>query len=248
MMGPAHSASGLAVGALTLPQATVLGVHTLPGQLAWVIACGGFAYLPDLDQEGSTAGKMWGPPTQYLSAVIEHLAVRHRGGTHDIVVGTAAFTGVAVLAARWHWSALVLLALTIGLALHALAQVIPGAAEKTPLGNAAVSFAGAWWLTSSGHATVTWLPAAVALGVVTHIAGDWLTTDGVPVPFTTWLSRKPVTVGLRAFDAGRGPEPLLRALVFPLAALAGLYLHTSLGPLTRPLVHPVLAVLAQAAT
>jgi membrane-bound metal-dependent hydrolase YbcI (DUF457 family) len=235
MMGPAHAASGLAAGALTLGVATRFGVEAPLEQLAWVVAWGGFAYLPDLDQRGSTAGSMWGLPTQLLSRAIGFLARRHRGGTHDVVVAPLAFGAVAAVAANWPWSALVVLALGVGLALHAVAQLVPGGTEKTALGNLALSFLGAWWLTRQGI-VLPWLPVAVAGGVITHIAGDALTTEGVPVPFTTWLRRKPWTVGLRLFRAGRGPEPLLQFLVFPALTLLGLVRHV--GPV-RELLAPL---------
>ncbi len=237
MMGPAHAASGLAAGALTLGvAATHLGIDRPLEQLAWVVACGGFAYLPDLDQKGSTAGSMWGPPTRWLSRVIGVLARRHRGGTHDVVVAPLAFGALAALAATHPWSALVVLALAIGLALHSVAQFIPGDTEKTALGNLVVSFAAAWWLTGQGVA-LPWLPVAVAGGVVVHVLGDSLTTDGVPVPFTTWLRKKPLTVGLRLFRAGRGPEPLLQYFVFPTLTVLGLVRHVEpVRELLTPLV------------
>lgn len=235
MMGPAHAASGLAAGALTLGVATRFGVEAPLEQLAWVVAWGGFAYLPDLDQRGSTAGSVWGPPTRLLSRAVGFLARRHRGGTHDVVVAPVVFGALAAVAADQPWSAFAVLALGIGLALHAIAQLIPGGAEKTALGNLALSLLGAWWLTRHGI-SLPWLPVAVAGGVLTHIAGDALTTDGVPVPFTTWLRRKPLTVGLRLFRAGRGPEPLLQFLVFPALTLLGLVRHV--GPV-RDLLAPL---------
>ncbi|MEW1960188.1 metal-dependent hydrolase [Kineococcus sp. NPDC059986] len=235
-MGPAHAASGLAVGALTLGvAATHLGIDRPLEQLAWVVAWGGFAYLPDLDQKGSTAGSMWGPPTRWLSRLIGVLARRHRGGTHDALVAPVVFGGLAALAARNHWTALAVLALGIGLALHAVAQLVPGDAEKTAVGNLALSAAGAWWLTDHG-VHLPWLPWAVAGGVLVHVAGDALTTDGIPVPLTSWARRRPRTVGLRLFDAGRGPEPLLQYLVFPALTVLGLVRHV--GPV-RDLLAPL---------
>jgi membrane-bound metal-dependent hydrolase YbcI (DUF457 family) len=224
VMGPAHAASGLAVGALTLGVATRFGIDVPLEQLAWVVAWGGFAYLPDLDQRGSTAGSMWGPPTRLLSRAIGALAVRHRGGTHDAVVAPVVFGVVAAVAAQHRWSALVVLALAIGLALHAVAQLIPGDTEKTALGNLVISAVAAWWLTAQG-VVLPWLPVAVAGGVLVHVAGDALTTEGVPVPFTTWRRGRPWTVGLRLFDAGRGPEPLLQYALFPALTLLGIVRH-----------------------
>lgn len=236
MMGPAHAASGLAAGALTLGvAATHLGIDRPLEQLAWVVAWGGFAYLPDLDQKGSTAGSMWGPPTRWLSRVIGALARGHRGGTHDVVVAPLVFGVLAALAATNRWSALAVLALAIGLALHSVAQLIPGGTEKTAVGNLALSLSAAWWLTAQG-VVLPWLPVAVAGGVVVHVLGDALTTDGVPVPFTTWLRKRPATVGLRLFRAGRGPEPLLQYFVFPTLTVLGLVRYV--GPV-RDLLTPL---------
>src|SRR3712207_1025618 len=80
------------------------------------------------------------------------------------------------------------MALAIGLALRALHVVIPGRAENTVVGNLVLSFGGAWLLLAHSPAPA-WLPWAVAVGVLTHIAGDWLTREGVPVP-VFWLVRR----------------------------------------------------------
>jgi membrane-bound metal-dependent hydrolase YbcI (DUF457 family) len=233
-MGPAHTASGLAAGALTLPLAAAHGVDTALWQLAWVAAWGGAAYLPDLDQKGSTAGSLWGPLTQTVAGVIGRAAGGHRKGTHDLLVAPLAFGLLAVAAAQARWSALLLLAVVVGLAFHGLVQRrLPRTAG--PLVNLAVSAAGAFLLASHGHQSVAWLPWAVAGGVLVHIAGDWLTTDGIPVPLTTWVGRRR-SFGLRAFDAGHGPEGLLRVAVFPALTLLGLWWHTGLGTLPRLLL------------
>jgi len=230
-MGPAHTASGLAAGALTLPLAAAHGADTALAQFAWVAAWGGAAYLPDLDQRGSTAGSLWGPLTQAVARVIGLAAGGHRKGTHDVLVAPLAFGLVAAAAAQARWSALVLLAVVVGLAFHGLVQRrLPRTAG--PVVNLAVSVAGALLLAGCGHQSVGWLPYAVGGGVLVHIAGDWLTTDGVPVPLTTWVGR-PRSFGLRAFDAGHGPEGLLRVVVFPALTLLGLVLHTGLGPVAH---------------
>ena len=124
-MGHSHALSGLAVGAATLPWAPVSG--PVP-QVAWVAAVGGFAMLPDLDQAGSTIGRMWGPISDIPAGLVSRVARGHRWGTHDAVLGPAAFGLLAFLAARATWSSLTLLAVAIGLALHALNFVIPGRA------------------------------------------------------------------------------------------------------------------------
>ena len=67
MMGYTHVTSGLVTGIITLP---IAPVHHWSTQVAWVITLGGAALLPDLDAPGSTAARMWGPPTRLLARAI----------------------------------------------------------------------------------------------------------------------------------------------------------------------------------
>ena len=172
MLGHSHALSGLAAGAATLPWAPV---HGTVSQVAWVAAVGGFAMLPDLDHSGSTVSDMWGPITDVPSGAIGRLAQGHRWGTHDAVLGPLAFGALAVAAAGAFWSSLLLMALAIGLALRALNFAIPGRVENTVIGNLVLSWGGAWLLLDHSP-NPGWLPWAVALGCLTHIAGDALTT------------------------------------------------------------------------
>lgn len=235
MLGHSHAMSGLAAGAATLPVAPVAGVVE---QVAWVAAWGGFALLPDLDQggiswrgpaprlSGSTVARMWGPVTTTLAGGVAAVARGHRNGTHDIVLAPLVLGLLASLAGRYPLSSMVLMALAIGLALQACHVVIPGRVERTVVGNLLLSAAGAWWLTSTGDVALTWLPWAVAGGVVTHIVGDWLTVGGVPVPLT-WLDGRPRRVSARLFRTGARVEALL-AGVFAVTALVLLYTGTGL--------------------
>ena len=123
MLGHSHALSGLAAGAATLPWAPV---HGTVAQMSWIAAAGGFAMLPDLDHRGSTVSDMWGPVTDVPSGIVGKLTGGHRWGTHDAVLAPLALGGLAILAADTYWASLLLMALAIGLALHALHFVIPG--------------------------------------------------------------------------------------------------------------------------
>ena len=231
MLGHSHALSGLAVGAATLPWAPV---HGTVAQVAWVSAVGGFAMLPDLDQKGSTISRMWGPITDVPSGVVNAISRGHRWGTHDAVLGSLAF-GLLAYAAAWnHWSSLLLLALAIGLALRALHVVIPGRAENTVIGNLVLSWGGAWLLLAHSPGP-DWLPMAVVVGVLTHIAGDGLTKEGVPVP-VFWLVRRSriAPVHLRT---GAVVERAVLVPLFVLATVAFLVANTG----ARTLVDPILA-------
>ena len=185
MLGHSHALSGLAVGAATLPWAPVDGTVA---QVAWVAAVGGFAMLPDLDAHGSTVSDMWGPITDVPSGAIGRLAQGHRWGTHDAVIGPLAFGALAMAAANAYWSSLLFVALAIGLALRALHFIIPGRAENTVVGNLLLSWAGAWFLLDHMPQPM-WLPWAVGVGCLVHIAGDMITKQGVPVPIVWLLHR-----------------------------------------------------------
>ncbi|GAA4744678.1 metal-dependent hydrolase [Modestobacter marinus] len=230
MLGHSHALSGLAAGAATLPW---VPVHGTVAQVAWVSAVGGFAMLPDLDQRGSTISGMWGPLTDLPSGVVNTIARGHRWGTHDAVLGPLAF-GLLATAATWHrWSSLLLLALAIGLALRALHVVIPGRAENTVIGNLVLSWGGAWLLLAHSPAP-QWLPLAVALGTLTHIAGDWLTKEGVPVP-VFWLARRSrlAPVHLRT---GAVVEKAVLVPLFLVATVVLLYVNTGARDLVDPLL------------
>ena len=235
MLGHSHALSGLAVGAATLPWAPVTGAV---GQVAWVAAIGGFAMLPDLDHSGSTVSDMWGPITDVPSAAIGRLAQGHRWGTHDAVLGPLVFGALAVAAGAF-WSSLLLLALAIGLALRALNFVIPGRAENTVVGNLILSWGGAWLLLSHSP-NPTWLPWAVALGVLTHIAGDALTTAGIPVPLL-WLVRR-CRLKLLTIQTGAVVEKVVLVPLFVVATVGFLYANTIPGRALDPLVQRLLAL------
>ena len=230
MLGHSHALSGLAVGAATLPWAPV---HGTVAQVAWVSAVGGFAMLPDLDQRGSTISRMWGPFTDLPSGVINTVARGHRWGTHDAVLGPVAF-GLLAYAAAWaSWSSLLLLALAIGLALRALHVVVPGRAENTVVGNLLLSWGGAWLLLEHS-AGPDWLPWAVAAGVLTHIAGDFLTKEGVPVPLF-WLLRRSRLAPVH-LHTGALVEKAVLVPLFTLLALVFLYRNTGAQALVDPLL------------
>src|SRR3954464_12418075 len=230
MLGHSHALSGLAAGAATLPWAPV---HGTVSQVAWVAAVGGFALLPDLDHSGSTVSDMWGPITDVPSGAIGRLAQGHRWGTHDAVLAPLAFGALALAAANAFWSSLLLMALAIGLALRALHFVIPGRAENTVVGNLVLSWAGAWLLLQH-MPQPAWLPWAVALGVLTHIAGDAITTQGVPVPLV-WLLHR-CRLALTPLRTGTALERGVLAPGFVLVTLWFLYANTDLRAVVDPLV------------
>ncbi|MGY1821107.1 metal-dependent hydrolase [Geodermatophilus sp. SYSU D00079] len=228
MLGHSHALSGLAAGAATLPWAPVEGPIA---QVAWIAAVGGMSMLPDLDHSGSTVSDMWGPVTDVPSGAVGRLAQGHRWGTHDAVLAPVAFGALALAAANAFWSSLLLMALAIGLALRALHFVIPGRAENTVVGNLVLSWAGAWLLLEHMPAPA-WLPWAVALGVLTHIAGDAITTQGVPVPLV-WLVRR-CRLALTPLRTGTVLEKAVLAPAFVVVTLWFVYANTGVRAAVDP--------------
>jgi membrane-bound metal-dependent hydrolase YbcI (DUF457 family) len=235
VLGHTHALSGLAAGAATLPWAPVQGPVA---QGAWIAAVGGFAMLPDLDHRGSTVSDMWGPATDVPSGAIGAVSGGHRWGTHDAVLAPLAFGALAMLAANAFWSSLLVLALAIGLALHALHFVIPGRTETTILGNLVLSWGGAWLLLTH-MPSPGWLPWAVGAGVLTHILGDAVTTAGVPVP-VLWLLRRS-RLAVLPIRTGATLEKVAFVPAFGIAAFYFAYANTGLHVTVDPIVDQLLS-------
>lgn len=201
-----HALSGIAGGLWS----SLLAPSPDPAaQAVWVATCAGYALAPDFDHPGSSAARMWGPLTRWPARAV-NAAFGHRGRTHRLVGATAATAGL-VWAASWHPAAHALVvAVTVGLALTAFAPWLPRWASDPP------TCFGLSWSTAglAQHAgwPVWWLPIPAALGVLTHIVGDSLTTTGAPTRNGRW--------GLRLFRTG---GPAEAAVCVILAALIAAY-------------------------
>lgn len=203
MMGRTHAASGLVAGAVLLPW---VGSASVPESGAWLTACAGFALLPDLDQRGTTAARMWGPLSQAVATVVGFVSRGHRAGTHDAFLGPVILGGLAWWASHYDTAGMVLVAVAIGLAIRATAWASKAAKMPWVL-NLVVSAGAAWWLAGQ-NIGVDWLPAAVVVGVLAHIAGDALTTEKVPVPLL-WMVNRKARIGIPLCDTNSWLEPVV---------------------------------------
>jgi membrane-bound metal-dependent hydrolase YbcI (DUF457 family) len=97
---------------------------------------------------------------------------------------------------------------------------------------------GSAWLLLEHSPSPAWLPWAVALGVLTHIAGDALTTQGVPVP-VLWLLRRS-RLKLTPLRTGASLEKVVLVPAFVVVTLYCVYLNTDV----RAAVDPLLATLS----
>lgn len=215
-MGRTHVTSGIVVGLATLP---LVNVDNATVQTAWVLALAGSSLLPDLDSPHATASRMWGPLTGTFSALIAWVSRGHRWGTHDAILGPLAGAALVLLAATNMYTFAFVLALAVGLLVQGL--VSTGFGRVGAALNFVVSVAVGWWLTAQGAAELaSWLAVVVPLGMLVHIAGDLITTEGVPVPVAWLFSRR---CRIKLFPVRTG-GPLENAVITPGLGLVGLWL------------------------
>lgn len=214
-MGFNHAACGLLAGLASLP---FMPLGDPASQLLWVIGASGAALVADLDTTQSSGARMWGPLSGVLAGGIGAIAGGHRQGTHDLCLAPLAFGGLAWLAMLHPITAGMVLMLLLGLSLRALTLL--GFGRIGAVVNLVLSGLGAYWLVTSTTDARPLVPIAIALGVIVHIVGDWLTAEGVPIP-VVWLTgvQRRLSVGL--FQVG---SPLETFVVAPILSLGTLWL------------------------
>lgn len=178
MMARSHSLSGCAIWLGAAPLVGTLTGRALgPGTLALGAGvCAGAALLPDLDHEDGTLAHALGPATRQLTRLVANLSGGHRHATHSLAFAAAAGVGAWVLAG--HASRWATLALVLALLAAALRALDIGATAGWPrcwLAAAALTAVAGWRMPGAWP----FMPWAVALGCLAHLAGDWLTPEGV---------------------------------------------------------------------
>lgn len=199
VMGPTHSMSGAAVGlavAQALP-ASWGGVQSPTEAFIYAGITAGAALLPDLDSPQATVSRSFGPLSLGLSHVVENASQAlvnitrgpkdnycgngHRTATHTIWFGLLmGVVSTAIIGAFGPNGAIGLLFLFLGLAIRGL---VPDWAKKN--GWVAITVISAllawiaWKALPEGHSALV-MGSAVTVGVLTHLAGDFITKDGIP--------------------------------------------------------------------
>lgn len=174
MLGRSHALSGAVVGAgLSLGALHADRPHIA---LAAVVTAGA-AVLPDLDHRDSSIARSFGFVTEAFAWLVGKLSGGHRHLTHSLT-GVAAFTALAWLAAAYQhtWPGRISLGLILTLLLAAALRVLKIGGHAADL----IAVAGAGAMVWYGYG-LTLVPYAVAAGCVTHILGDGLTDEGVPL-------------------------------------------------------------------
>ncbi|GAA1512277.1 metal-dependent hydrolase [Agromyces terreus] len=196
MMGITHATSGAAAWIAVTSTMPVLGTGAYPldpvGVLAVTAVAAGAALLPDADHHSATIARSVPVLGRLVARTVGTLSGGHRQGAHSAVAV------IVVALAAW---ALTLLTVTVDGAGGADRADGPhgisigagiGAATLICFGLKARGFVRNWpaaWVLGAATGTaivvfapeqVAWFPLAVTIGFVAHLAGDFLTTGGVP--------------------------------------------------------------------
>lgn len=160
--------------------------HMIAGEVvAFGAVTAGYGLLPDLDHPQATLARVLGPVTKAIARVVATVSGGHRKGTHAIWAAVLAVLGATwTVSQDWWWAESVLI--FVGLFLVAMILRLgpkprTGPAELSYALVAAAGTAATMHFVPSGSDGLWWLPWCVGIGVIGHILGDILTTEGVPV-------------------------------------------------------------------
>lgn len=189
MMGGHHAATGAAAWvAVTATAPGLVGAHLLPLAPAetalGALLCAGAALLPDADHHSATAAHSAGVVSEAATELVGAVSGGHRHGTHAPLVAAVV---VALAWAAWHlswitterysaswWVCGAVIAVLAALALKVLRLVRSWPASWL-VGTAAAAAVCLSW-----PSFLPLLPAIIVVGIVVHLAGDLLTTGGLP--------------------------------------------------------------------
>lgn len=207
MLGYDHATMGAMAGIATCPTH-----HSWEYQVAWVATWTAASLWPDFDQPGSSAGRSFGVLSNSAARAIGFFAGGHRWGTHDVVLAPLALYFVVLPATlATVWGRMVVVALVVALALHAM---LPRH-TLSRLAEALLAAAAAWWLVRIGFDQTLPLRSILTAGVLVHCLGDLPTSEGLPVP-VVWLASRKARVVLPLFHVGSWVE---KSVVAPALSL-----------------------------
>jgi hypothetical protein len=198
MMGVTHATSGAAAWIAITGAMPILSLGAYPldpvGVLAGAAVCAGAALLPDADHHSATIAQAVPVLGRVTAAAVEAASGGHRHGAHSPVGAAIVVVGA--------WALTLLTLPTEELGTIAIGAGI-GAAALTCFGLKARDYVRTWaaaWMLGAllgafivvfAPEQVAWFPLAVIVGFVAHLAGDFLTTGGLPGLFWPWVPRPP---------------------------------------------------------
>jgi membrane-bound metal-dependent hydrolase YbcI (DUF457 family) len=229
VLGHSHATSGalawsgaaaaLPLSLLTYPAA--ISGHLGTGDLLMgTFLTAGAALLPDADHPDGTIAHVLGPVSHTACKAISTVSGGHRHATHSFLFVAAVAYGTW---AGEHWLSrgftLGLVFFLLALAVRALNLCPPGKGVRSystvVILAAAGTFAMDHWISDKP----TWLPFAVGLGALVHLAGDCLTNHGCPL-----LWPLPLRTSLPIIErTGNKVETWILSPLFVLGTLAVLW-------------------------
>jgi membrane-bound metal-dependent hydrolase YbcI (DUF457 family) len=176
--GRNHAPSGLLAWlAVAPPAAEALGEPLgVPTVAAGALVAAGAAVLPDIDHPGSSVSRTLAPLSQLTALGVSALAGGHRQRTHSLAFVAAMGVVAAGAGAAAPWGA----GITAGVASALAVRLVGPRRWRAGLGPLAAGAVVGWSVASSIPAG-GWLAAAAALGCLTHLLGDLVTPEGVPL-------------------------------------------------------------------
>ncbi|PPF24259.1 metal-dependent hydrolase [Rathayibacter rathayi] len=190
MMGTSHALTGAAAWVAvtsTAAQLPAFGWHPLePAAVALgAVVCAGAALLPDADHHNATIPHSVPGAAKLATAAVGALSGGHRHGTHSGISAVAVLLGALWLTSSgWldidNGVAFTVVAGAVAAALLAFAVKVLRITKRWPLAWA-VGVTLASIITWLAPGQWSWLPLCVAIGWIVHLAGDFLTTGGLPL-------------------------------------------------------------------
>ncbi|WP_165314401.1 metal-dependent hydrolase [Agromyces protaetiae] len=193
-----HATSGAAAWIAVTGAAPLITTGLVPlspiGVLAGTAVCAGAALLPDADHRSATIAHSVPILGRLAAGAVETVSGGHRHGAHSIIAV------VLATVAAWGLSTAMVEVprygpLAIGAGLGTAALVCFGLKAR----DFVESWATAWvvglllgsFIVLAAPDEVRWFPLAVGLGMLMHLAGDFLTTGGLPGFLWPWVPRPP---------------------------------------------------------
>jgi membrane-bound metal-dependent hydrolase YbcI (DUF457 family) len=190
VLGHSHSTSGaLAWGAAAAAApvtwwADVLGHQklTVADIVLGAFTTAGAALLPDLDHPDGTIAHFLGPISHTFCRLVEKVSGGHRHATHSFLF--VALVTFGTWEGAYHLGRPFVLAM-----IYILLSLAVRALHLCPPGKGIHSWGVVVLIAASGTVATyeylpknpAWLPAAVGLGSLIHLAGDCLTKEGCPL-------------------------------------------------------------------
>ncbi|MFT2816460.1 metal-dependent hydrolase [Leifsonia sp. A12D58] len=190
MMGTHHAISGAAAWvAITSTAASLPTLSLYPlgsvGIALGAVVCAGAALLPDADHHSATIAQSLPGVGRLATSVVSRVTGGHRNGTHSALAAFAVLYG-AIWLSRIGWSTAVYGSSASVASAFVVAALL---AFSLKVLNAVKRWSTAWTLGAVVSIVVSWLaptqwewlPLCIAVGWITHLAGDFLTTGGLPL-------------------------------------------------------------------